>query len=65
VGFGNLTIEAAMTADALLESGLQTDATVDVGFTGGTLFDVDGTRPVKMFAARGVASGSLQAPLHV
>jgi sulfate transport system ATP-binding protein len=54
LGFGNLTIEAAMTADALLESGLQTDATVDVGFTGGTLFDVDGTRPVKLFAARAV-----------
>jgi len=65
LGLDGLTIEAAMTADALLESGLVSDAPVDVLFSGGTVFDADGTKPVKMFAARGVVAGPVQASLHV
>ena len=37
-----LTIEAAMTADALLESGLAPEDNADAVFTGGTLFGKDG-----------------------
>jgi sulfate transport system ATP-binding protein len=48
LGFGSLTIEAAMTADALLESGLAVDMMVEAGFTGGMLFGLDGNAPVKL-----------------
>jgi hypothetical protein len=65
LGRDGLTIEAAMTADALLDSGLATDAMVDVSFSGGTVFDLDGTGPVKLFAARGVVAGPVPASLHV
>jgi sulfate transport system ATP-binding protein len=65
LGMEGLTIEAAMTADALLESGLTTNAPVDVSFSGGTVFDPDGTRPVRLLAARGAAAVSFPAPLHV
>jgi sulfate transport system ATP-binding protein len=65
LGLAGLTIEAAMTADALLDCGLESDAAVDVSFSGGTVFDTDGTRPVKLLAARSVVTGPVQASLHV
>ena len=48
VAFGATLVESAMTADALLESGLTEGAPVDVTFTGGTLFDTDGKSPIKL-----------------
>jgi sulfate transport system ATP-binding protein len=48
IAFGATQVESAMTADALLESGLTENAPVDVTFTGGTLFDADGTAPIKL-----------------
>jgi len=44
--------EAAMPADALLESGLTETAPIDVTFTGGTLFDAAGTSPTKLTALK-------------
>jgi sulfate transport system ATP-binding protein len=46
------TLEAAMTADALLESGLGADMAVDVIFTGGTIFRPDGSGPVRLGALK-------------
>jgi sulfate transport system ATP-binding protein len=43
-----VSIEAAMTADALLESGLRPDTAATVHFTGGTLFDAGGKNPAKL-----------------
>jgi hypothetical protein len=37
----DVTCESAMTADALLESGLKPEMRVDVSFTGATLFGLD------------------------
>jgi len=51
-GHHGVVVEAAMTADALLASGLAVGSAVDVAFAGGTLFDQDGKRPVKLTAAR-------------
>jgi sulfate transport system ATP-binding protein len=51
-GFNGAVVEAAMTADALLESGLAVGAPVEVSFAGGTLFDESGQGPVKLSAAR-------------
>jgi sulfate transport system ATP-binding protein len=48
----NVALEAAMTADALLESGLAADMAVEVVFSGGTLFDMQGVNPVKLTALR-------------
>jgi len=45
-----VTLDAAMTADALLESGLVTGTTVEVIFTGGTVFGQAG--PVKLAVLR-------------
>ncbi len=45
-------VEAAMTADALLESGLAENAPIDVTFTGGTLFDAAGKSPIKLTALK-------------
>jgi sulfate transport system ATP-binding protein len=45
---GGSTLEAAMTADALLDSELAAGQMADVSFTGGTLFGADGTGPVKL-----------------
>jgi sulfate transport system ATP-binding protein len=45
-------VEAAMTADALLETGLAVGAMAEVAFSGGTLFDQDGKTPVKLTADR-------------
>jgi hypothetical protein len=47
-----VTLEAAMTADALLESGLAAGAAVDVFFSGGTIFMADGTGPVRLGALK-------------
>jgi sulfate transport system ATP-binding protein len=44
----SLTLESAMSADALLESHLAADAKVDILFTGGMLFGQDGNAPVKL-----------------
>jgi sulfate transport system ATP-binding protein len=52
LGLAGTTVEAAMTADALLETGLAVGAPADVAFTGGTLFDVAGHGPVKFFSER-------------
>jgi len=49
---GATVLEAAMTADALLESGLATDNTANIQFTGGMLFSEDGASPVKLTAAK-------------
>jgi hypothetical protein len=50
--FGDVTAEAAMTADALLESGLTEGAPADLTFTGGTLFDAGGKNPIKITALK-------------
>jgi sulfate transport system ATP-binding protein len=42
------TLEAAMTADTLLESGLAADMAANIHFTGGMLFSNDGASPVKL-----------------
>ena len=52
IAFDDTTVEAAMTADALLESGLTENAPIDVTFTGGTLFDGDGKNPIKLTALK-------------
>jgi hypothetical protein len=49
---GDTVLEAAMTADALLESGLAADMAVEVIFTGGTLFPPGGSGPVRLSALR-------------
>ena len=49
---GTTTLEAAMTADALLESGLGVDMPVEVIFTGGTIFTPAGNGPVKLGALK-------------
>jgi sulfate transport system ATP-binding protein len=49
---GATTLEAAMTADALLESGLAADNTANIQFTGGMLFSEDGANPVKLTAPK-------------
>jgi len=46
------TLDASMTADALLDSGLVTGLKVDVFFTGGTIFTADGTGPIKLGALK-------------
>jgi sulfate/thiosulfate transport system ATP-binding protein len=46
------TLEAAMTADALLESGLGQGMEVDVFFSGGTIFGTGGTGPIKLDALK-------------
>jgi sulfate transport system ATP-binding protein len=51
---GDVTIDAAMTADALLACHLQAGLLADVHFSGGTLFDAAGKNPVKMAAAKPV-----------
>jgi sulfate transport system ATP-binding protein len=56
--FDSTTVEAAMTADVLLESGLAPEVSADVFFTGGTLFDATGANPVKLNAARPVLVGA-------
>jgi hypothetical protein len=48
------TLEATMTADALLDSGLETGGTAEVNFTGGTVFGPDGTGPMRLTVAREV-----------
>jgi len=50
----SLTVEAAMTADALIDLGLTTGAQVDVNFTGGTLFNINGDNPAKLKTGRPV-----------
>jgi sulfate transport system ATP-binding protein len=52
IAYGETHVESAMTADALLESGLTEGAAIDVTFTGGTLFDADGKTPVKLAALK-------------
>jgi hypothetical protein len=47
-----LTIEAAMTADSLLESGLQADENADAAFNGGTLFGKDGGGRIKVVSCQ-------------
>jgi ABC-type sulfate/molybdate transport systems ATPase subunit len=49
---GTVTLEAAMTADGLLEAGLLQGGRADVTFTGGTLFAAAGTRPVRLVVGR-------------
>jgi hypothetical protein len=45
---GGTTLEAAMTADELLEAGLHAGGAVEVMFTGGTIFGPDGAGPVRL-----------------
>jgi sulfate transport system ATP-binding protein len=45
---GGVTLDAAMTADALLEAGLQTGGVVKVLFTGGTIFGPNGAEPARL-----------------
>jgi sulfate transport system ATP-binding protein len=47
-----VTLDAAMTADALLESGLATNMAVEVIFSGGTIFMEDGSGPIRLGALR-------------
>jgi sulfate transport system ATP-binding protein len=42
------TLEAALTADALLDSGLATGMPVNIVFAGGTVFNPEGTSPLKL-----------------
>jgi len=56
VGRNGLTIEAAMTADALLESRLAPEVNANVDFTGGTLFDKDGEGRIRLLSAASQAS---------
>jgi sulfate/thiosulfate transport system ATP-binding protein len=49
---GSLSLDSAMTADALLESGLQAGVPAAVGFTGGTLFAPGMAGPVRLASAR-------------
>jgi sulfate/thiosulfate transport system ATP-binding protein len=46
------TLDATMTADELLDSGLTAGAPVDVFFTGGTIFTGDGGGPIKLGALK-------------
>jgi sulfate transport system ATP-binding protein len=48
IGYQDTTVEAAMTADILLDSGLIEGSPVEISFTGGTLFDADGKNPIKL-----------------
>jgi sulfate transport system ATP-binding protein len=52
---GSVTLEAAMTADELLESGLQQGGRADVLFTGGTLFGA-ASGPVRLLTQRHAAA---------
>jgi sulfate transport system ATP-binding protein len=54
IGYNETHVEAAMAADALLESGLTEGAAIDVTFTGGTLFDTGDKNPVKLAALKPV-----------
>jgi sulfate transport system ATP-binding protein len=51
---GPTTLDAAMTADALLDSALRPGQPVSLLFTGGTIFAPDGTHPAKLTALRPV-----------
>jgi len=48
VARNGVTLESAMTADALLESGLAADMVVDVFFSGGTIFTPEGVGPYRL-----------------
>ncbi len=48
----DIIAESVITADAVVESGLIEDATLDVTFTGGTLFDAEGKNPIKIAALK-------------
>jgi sulfate transport system ATP-binding protein len=52
VSNGNTTLEASMTVDALLASGLTDHAPVDVLFTGGTVFSSEIRQPLKLQALK-------------
>jgi sulfate transport system ATP-binding protein len=52
VGNGEVTLEAAMTVDALLAANLANDVAVDVIFTGGTVFPKGSGQPVKLHALK-------------
>lgn len=45
---GEMTLDASITADALLESGLQSNAQVDIRIIGGTLFADNISGPVRL-----------------
>jgi sulfate transport system ATP-binding protein len=49
---GEAVLEAAMTADALLESGLVVGDAAEAVFAGGTLFGADGANPVRLSPPR-------------
>jgi sulfate/thiosulfate transport system ATP-binding protein len=46
------TLEASMTADELLDTGLRPNLAVDIGFTGGTIFTASGSGPIRLHAKR-------------
>jgi sulfate/thiosulfate transport system ATP-binding protein len=46
------TLDASITADDLLDSGLVAGLKVDVFFTGGTIFTADGAGPIKLGALK-------------
>ena len=48
VSHGDTVLEASMTVDALLSSGLADHQPVDVIFAGGTVFTREGARPLKL-----------------
>jgi sulfate transport system ATP-binding protein len=52
INFKDLAVEAAMSADALLASGLTDGDNIDVTITGGTLFDPNGKNPAKLSALK-------------
>jgi len=54
LNLGSLSVECAMTADALLEARLAPEMNADVLFTGGMIFDAEGDNPARL---RPVAHG--------
>jgi sulfate transport system ATP-binding protein len=45
---GDITLEAAMTADAMLAAGLQPDQSAEIAILGGMLFDGKGQNPIRI-----------------
>jgi sulfate transport system ATP-binding protein len=64
LSLGSLSVECAMTADALLEAQLAVDMKVDLLFTGGMIFDAEGNNPARLRPAHhgvGLAGPALVA----
>jgi len=63
LGRNGLTIEAAMTADALLDSQLAPEKNADASFTGGTLFGKDGEGRIRLLSVVNPSSVVSEAAL--